>query len=348
MIRRVFLLMVSGCFLAWGLTAAQADDQSSVLVTTAPVTRGSLPQIMTMYGSIATASLAQQSLMAPLAAQVTDVYVRAGASVQQGAPLLRLAPTPASQLAYEQAESTLNLATSLEQRTQSLVADHMATDQQLFQANKDAADARATLASLKVQGADGPHILHAPFKAIVTSMSVAPGTAVAAGDALVALAPPDKLELDAGVIPANAVLLNIGDPVALTPIGDGPSIEGRVSFRASMVEASNGLVPVTVAVPAGQVLLGEMFRADVTVGQVSGFIVPHDAILVNASGQTYVVQSNKLKAKFVVVQVLNSGQDQDVVSGPLDETAPVIRSGNYQLNDGDKIRLSDSTEDSGK
>ncbi|HQT62920.1 MAG: hypothetical protein B7Z75_07615 [Acidocella sp. 20-57-95] len=348
MFQKVFLtVLLSGC-LGVGLNVARADDGSSILVTTAAITQGSLPQVVTMYGSIATAAPAQQTLVAPLQAQVRDVYVRAGAVVAQGAPLLRFMPTPASELAYTQAESAAKLATALQQRTETLVMGHMATDQQLFQANKDAADARATLASLKAQGADGPHIMRAPFKAIVTSVNAAPGAVVAAGDALVGIAPPDKLELAAGVVPDQANAVNVGDAVVLTPIGQGPAINGKVSFRAAVVEASNGLVPVDIEVLGGQAMLGEMFRADVTVGQVSGYIVPHDAVLVNPAGQTYIVQDNKGAAKFVVVQVLNSTQDQDVVRGPVDINAPVIRSGNYQLNDGDKIRLSDDAGDSGK
>jgi membrane fusion protein, multidrug efflux system len=345
--KRALLLPLAATFmLAADVTIAAADDSSSVLVTIAPLTRGNLPNVLTVYGSIGTASSAKQTVMAPLQANVTDVYVRNGALVPKGALLVRLVPSPSSQSAYTQAETALNLATELAQRTQSLVAGHMATDEQLFQAEKDEADARSTLEALKAQGANGPHVLHSPFQALVTTVSATPGAIVSEGDGLVELAQPDQLELKVGVIPNKAEQIDVGDPVALTPIGGGAAIAGTVVFRAAVVNQGDGLVPIDISMPPGQTMMGETFRADITVGQAKGYVVPHDAILINNSGDTYIVQDHAMTAKLVTVQVLGSNQDEDVVSGPLEAGAPVIVAGSYQLNDGDKIRLSDSQKDS--
>jgi membrane fusion protein, multidrug efflux system len=343
-----FLLpLAAGLVLGAGVPPASADDGASVLVQIAPLNRGNLPNVLTVYGSIGTAASARQTLMAPLQAQVSDVYVRNGALVPRGAPLVRLVPTPSSQSAYSQAEAALKLASELAGRTQSLVASHLATDEQLFQAEKDESDARVTLDALKAQGADGPHTLCAPFKALVTTVGAMPGAIVSQGDGLVQLAQPGRLELNVGVIPNKAKQIDVGDPVELTPIGGGPAIVGTVVFRAAVVDQGDGLVPVDISVAsAQQPMLGEMFRADITVGQSNGYVVPHDAILVNNSGETYVVQDHGMTAKLVTVQVVGSSQDEDVISGPLETGAPVILAGNYQLNDGDKIRLSDAKGDS--
>ncbi len=339
-----FLPVAAGLVLFANMSIAKADDSPSVLVKITPLVRGSLPQVVTVYGSVGTASSARQTLMAPIQAEVADVYVRNGSLVPAGAPLLKLVPSPASQSAYMQADSALNLATQLVGRTKSLVAGHLATDEQLFQAENNEANARATLTMLKAQGAEGPTTLSAPFQAIVTTVSITPGAIVAQGDGLVELARPNQLQLQVGVIPDKALLIKEGDPVSLTPIGGGSVISGKVVFRGSLVSAADGLVPVAVSLPAGQALLGETFQAEITIGKVKGYLVPHNAILVDDTGQTYIVQDHAMTAKLVDVKVLGSSQSQDIVSGPLEAGAPVVLSGNYQLNDGDAIRFSNSSK----
>ncbi len=343
-----FLLPLAAGFLLSAGVAATADDAPSALVKLTPLVRGSLPEILTVYGSVGTASSARQTLMAPIQAEVSDVYVRNGSLVPAGAPLMKLMPSPASQSAYIQADSALNLATQLTQRTRSLVAGHLATDEQLFQAENNEANARATLNMLKAQGAEGSNVLSAPFPAIVTTVSVTPGAIVAQGDGLVELARPNQLQLQVGVIPDKALLIKQGDKVELTPIGGGSSIAGKVVFRGSLVDAADGLVPVGVSVPEGQALLGEMFEADITIAKITGYLVPHSAVLVDDTGQTYIVQDHAMTAKVVNVKVLGSSANHDIVSGPLLAGAPVILAGNYQLNDGDAIRLSNSKEGNGQ
>jgi membrane fusion protein, multidrug efflux system len=320
---------------------ATADDSVAprALVQVTPLAQGSLPHIVTVYGSVGGASAARQSLVAQTQAQVSAVYVRDGALVGQGDRLLRLSPTPATAAAYDQAQAALNLADQLAQHTKALVASRLATDSQLLQAENDAANARLTLTTLRQQGADGPTTLTAPFPALVTSLSATPGAIMAPGDSLVQLTRPDRLELNAGVIPAIAGLVDQNDPVTLTPIGGGNIIAGTVVFRAATVDPADGLVPVDINVPAAQALLGEMFRADITVGQTHGYIVPHAAVLVDNTGRTYVVQDHDLTAQVVLVNVVGSDKDKDVITGALSADAPIILAGNYQLNDGDKIRL---------
>ena len=334
-------LAIFAGMIAPAFATAAATKGPSVLVKLTPLAQGSLPRVLTVYGTVGPASSARQTLMAPLQAAVTNVYVRRGALVAKGAPLVRLVPSPTSVSAYAQAKSALRTASDLVQRTRSMVGSHLATDQQLFQAEKSQADATAALAALKAQGAEGPHTLRAPFPAIVTTIETTPGAIVSEGAGLVQLARPNGLVLKAGVIPNDAREIQIRDKVKLSPIGGGASLTGTVLFHGSLVESVNGLVPVDVSVPAGKALLGEMFRADITIGHVSGYVVPHRAILVDDAGDTYIVQAHNMTAKKVVVRVLVSDHDKDVISGPLESGAPVVLAGNYQLDNGMKIRLAD-------
>jgi multidrug efflux pump subunit AcrA (membrane-fusion protein) len=128
----------------------------------------------------------------------------------------------------------------------------------------------------------------------------------------------------------------------LKPLGGGKDLHGQVLFRGSFVEGSSGLVPVDISVPPGAALLGEMFRADIVVGKVRGYVVPHHAVLVDDIGAPYVVQSNKLVAKKVKVRVLGSLKGNDVVSGPLNPRMPVVVAGAYQMDNGAHNRVEPS------
>ena len=321
---------------------AAADDTPSVLAKLAPLTKGGLPNLITVYGQVGPDSAGRQALIAPVEAAVTNVFVRTGQPVTKGEKLVELTPSPNSATSYEQAKSALSLATNVVQRTRSLVASHLATQQDLAQAEKNESDARATFDALSSQGAAGAHDIVAPFDAVVTQIQASPGDVVSQGSAVIELVQPNGLMVIAGVVPSEAKSVAAGDPVTLTPIDGGAPVQGNVTFLGSFVDSSNGLVPVDVSVPQGGALLGEMFRADIDVGNINGYLVPHHAVLVDDSGVPYVVQSDKMVAKIVSVKVLDSNGDQDVISGPLDPSMPLVVDGAYQMSDGTPIQVDSS------
>lgn len=324
---------------------AAADVTPSVLAKLAPLRQGALPRVITVYGQVGPDSAARHALIAPLQAAVSNVFVRAGEPVKKGQKLVELTPSPSSVSSYEQAKSALSVATNLVQRTRSLVASHLATEQELVQAEKDQADARDTFNALSAQGAEGVHDITAPFDAIVTQLQATPGETVSEGALLVELVQPNGLMLTAGVVPSEAMSVDTDDSVMLTPIGGGKPIQGKVAFRGSFVDAASGLVPVDVGMPQGEALLGEMFRADIDIGYVKGYVVPHHAVLVDDAGMPYVVQSDKLIAKKVMVQVLDSAPGQDVIAGPLDPSMPLVVAGAYQMDNGTQIRVESNQND---
>lgn len=319
--------------------AAAADSGPSVLVQLTKLRQGSLPQIVTGYGQVRADSAARLMVMAPLAAVVDRIYVRLGEEVAKGAPLLGLGPTPQTAAAYVQARSAVKVADYLVQRTRTMLGQHLATRQDLANAEKAAADARVALAALVAQGAGGAQILRAPFHAIVTALSTSPGTIVAQGVALLELARPNALVLEVGVVPVQAAAIRPGDAVKVTPLGARDSSAGNVVLRGAAVDPQTGLLPIEIALPSGSFLPGEMAAADIVTAQVQGYVVPHAAILVNRQGGTYLVQAVSGVAKKVAVRVLAADGDQDVVAGPLDPAASVVLDGNYQLESGMRLRV---------
>jgi membrane fusion protein (multidrug efflux system) len=338
--RRLLPLALS---MAMAAGAASAQDAPSVLVQVATLHKGSLPRLVTAYGSVEAGPSARQTMIAPLSAVVDQVYVRQGQTVAKGAPLVRLLPSPPVAASYAQAEAALRAATLDVERTGKLLGQHLATAQQLAAAQKSKTDAAAGLAALRAQGAGGANVLEAPFDAVVTSVSTRAGALAGEGAALLDLAQPEGLVLKVGVMPARASAINAGDDVRIRPLG-GASFAGKVQSRGSVVEPGTGLVPVDIALAPGQVIAGQRAEAIITTGEVEGYVVPHEAILLDDRGKPYVVQAVNGTARKIPVEILDSVDDQDVIAGELIPSADLVLAGNYQLQDGMKLRVADPAE----
>ncbi len=322
-------------------TQADAADSAapSVLVQTTQVRRGSLPQTVVAYGSVQASSNGHVSVMSPLAATVVGLEVRVGEAVTRGTPLVRLAPNPETAAAYAQAQFELRAAADAVTRARQLLAEQLATRQQLADAEKAEADARAALAALEAQGAGGAATLRAPFRAVVTAVLTSNRSIVSEGAPLLELARTDELVLQAGVAPDAAPSVRAGEPVSVTPIGGASTYAARVLMRGSVVDSGTGLVPVEISLPDAGLFPGQAAQATITVGSASGFVVPHEAVLIDDNGNAYVVQAIGGMAKIVRVRVLGTAHAEDTVDGALDVRAPLVLSGNYQLKDGMAVRL---------
>lgn len=329
------------CTPSQGAEQAQRDSGPSVLVELTTLQKGSLPRVVTVFGRVEASASMRQTVMAPVSAMVDAIFVKPGETVNSGKPLVRLGPSPGTAAAYKKARSALQAAQELVQRTESLLGQHLATSQQLADAKKSAADAQATLAALVAEGGGSPKVLSAPFDAIVTGVSTSPGAIVNEGAALVDLARPNGLVLRAGAVPEQAAEVRKGDAVNIKLLGERDARSGTVLLRGSIVDSRTGLVPIDIALPKGNFLPGQTAEAEIVTGQVHGYVVPHEAILVNDSGGPYVVQVANMTAHEVPVRILLSAGDKDVVSGALDPTASLALAGNYQLRNGMKVRIAD-------
>jgi len=126
------------------------------------------------------------------------------------------------------------------------------------------------------------------------------------------------------------------------------TISGHVLLRGSMIDAQTGLVPVDIALPPGNLLPGQMAEAAIEAEKVEGYVVPHEAVLVDDLGAPYVIQAADGIARKVAVHVLLANGREDVVEGPLDPAASLVLAGNYQLEDGMRVRTAGAATTSGK
>ena len=190
--------------LGQGFPARAGAKSPSVAVRLARLQKGALPHTLLAYGRVQPSDNARRPVMAPLAADVGAIYVRPGQEVAKGTQLLKLLPSPQTAAAYARARSALRVARRLVTGTRQMLAQHLATAQQLADAQKSESDARADLEALRARGGDGPKVRRSPFRAIVAALSAAPGAIVQPGTPLLELLRPDGLVLEVGLQPAAA------------------------------------------------------------------------------------------------------------------------------------------------
>jgi RND family efflux transporter MFP subunit len=354
--RALALLLVLVPFASFAQGSA---PQPSVLVTTETPRQGSLPRVLTAYGTVEAAPNGSETLSLLRAGQVLRVLVAPGQAVRQGQPLLAVNAAPAALAVYHQAVAALALAQGDRARTAQMLTQHLATRDQLALADKAVADAQANLDALtRAGGGSAEQTLAAPFDGIVSNLLAAQGARVAAQVPLVTLARSSRLVAAVGIEPAQRALVAPGQPARIEPLDGGGAESGSVLSVGAMLDPQSRLVPVLVAVsqadPKGAaqaetnagLLQGGPVRVAVQVGQLCGWLVPRNAVLTDAKG-AYLFQVNGAKAVRVDVRVVGMVGGTTVAAGPLDPTRPLVVSGSYQLQDGGLVR-EDTAQTSGK
>jgi membrane fusion protein (multidrug efflux system) len=320
--------------------AEATDDKSSVLVTSVAVKRGTVAETITEYGIAEPAPGGATNISLFHGGQVLRLRVVPGQIVIKGDKLLDFGADPASGLAYNQAVSALALAKQEHAHTQQLLAQQLATRSQLAQAEKAVVDAEATLQAQQREGTGAAfETVTSPFDGTVTSIAVASGDRVAAAAPLLQLTRADGLAVAVGIEPAEHARVQTGATVHLMSLeGRGTAFDGKVTTVSGMLDPKTRLLDAFVSVPPGTVLPGEHFTAKVQIGELAGWLVPHQAVLSDEEGP-YVFQiADGNKAARVAVHILGEAGDITVVDGPLAADRKLVMVGNYQLEDGASIR----------
>lgn len=334
----ILALPVAACGGSSSTPDTAATSTPSVLVGTAPARQGALPAIVTAFGSVAPSEIGTRTFNEAQPGQVTRLFVAPGSVVRAGQPLATFVTAPTSRSAYEQAASALVAAQKARTTTAQLLAQQLATTDQLVQADKAVSDARTALAALRAEGAGAPvHTIVVPFAGVVTAVAVAQGNRTAAGATILTVARSGGIVVTVGIDPSQRGAVAVGQTASLRRLSGGGTLEGRIVRVDGALNAVTKMVDVDLSFPTGTLLPGEPMQVDIRTGQVGGWVVPHAAV-VTAGGSPRVFQVQAGKAKAVPVTVRLSSDAGDVVEGALVAQRPLIVAGAYQVADGDAVR----------
>jgi RND family efflux transporter MFP subunit len=328
------LALLAGC----GTATPAPTPTPSVAVTVQRITRGSAPEWLTAYGSATPSVTGTQTLSLQLSGQLTGLSITPGAAVRAGQLLAVFNTEPSSLGTFQEALTTLDAARRQRDTVAQLLAQQLATQDQLTQAEKAVGVAQAQVAALRSEGAGQPvRRLVAPFDGVVTAVSAAQGDRVQPGAPLVTVARTGGIVATIGLDPATIARLHIGQTARITRLNGGPPIVGQVIRVDSVLNLRTRLIDVDLSFPVGALLPNEAVRGEIAVGQVAGWLVPHRAV-VTAGGPTRIFQVAGGKARAVNVSVRLAGDTVDVVEGAPDPRLPLIVDGAYQVQEGDAVR----------
>lgn len=328
--------------LSLGVTALGAEDEPSALVKTAAIAQLRLANTLVAYGVITTEPDRVATISFPYPVQVSALHASLGQAVARGEPLLEVQTDPAATLAYRQAANAVDYARGEARRVEQLANEQLATQSQVAAARKTLADAEQQLRTQERLGTAAPAAtLAAPFDGVVIAISVVQGDRLGPGAPILRLARTDRLRARLGVEPDDAAAVRPGMLVRIvSAFGERSAVEAKVTQVQAMVNPQNQLVDVVVSFanqPAARLFPGTRVRGEITVDEATGPVVPRQAVLRDGRGD-YLFQVKDGRARRVDVDTGIESQGLVIVSGPLDPAGRVVVLGNYELNDGMKVR----------
>jgi RND family efflux transporter MFP subunit len=329
---------------AWRAFQKPAEDEEtatpSALVTFASVRSGPARRIVKVYGVIAAAPNATRTVSASREVIVQDVLTAPGLAVAAGAPLVQVADTPASGLAYRQAADALIFAQRDLARVQRLYDQQLAANDQLIAARKAVADAQAAVAAQTAAGAGrSRQIITAPIAGVVSQVAVARGQQVAAGGSLLTVVATGGYLAQFGVEPTQAGHLAVGQSVRIVSALDpGLATQSRLTAVGHAVDPATRLVPAAAPASSAGLALGAAVRGEIVTATLEGLTVPAASVVYDEKG-AHVFIAKGGKAHEVAVEVGPEDGDQVMVVGGLGANDQVIVSGAYQAQDGMAVRL---------
>ena len=321
--------------------AAHADGQPSALVETAPIRKEAVTFNLSGYGTAFSDPRSTVNFSLPRSGQIVSMDLIAGQIVRRGATLFKFETDPISANGYAQAESALEMARSTFESTKRLYAQQLTTFAQLAAAKKALKDAESAFKMQNKLGDGTPlEIVKAPFDGVVVGSFASPGDRIQMGKTVLQLAKFDALRVRMGVQPEDAPKIKNGMSVRLFPVYDNTlKLTGVVSDIHGMIDSQTRLVDVIVDLgkTQGQGLVpGIKLRGEIEIQAASEWVVPRSAVLSDEHG-AYIFQDDIGRAKRVSVTSTENG-GMTAIRGKFDPGLPVIVLGNYELQDGIRLR----------
>ena len=300
-------------------------------------------------------SLRSTTIQPQIDGQITQILVKSGDRVRQGAPLMQIDPrrqqaAVSSQEAERAArEAAVAFARQQAQRTQDLYAAGAISKQEQERADTELRTAEASLKALQAQVQQQQVQLRyftitAPTAGVVGDVPVRVGHVVTPQTVLTTIDQNETLEVYVSVPIERAPALKIGLPIQiLSSDGDDTLATSAVNFISPHVDdqTQSILVKGQVRNPAGTLRAMQYVRARVVWKMSQGLLIPVTAVL-RVSGQFFAFVAEdaggKLVAKQRAIKVGPITGDTYPVLDGLKAGERIVTSGTMKLADGAPIQ----------
>lgn len=342
--RRIALILTLA---ALPLFAARADDDDAAsavkpvaTVETAVAAVRDVAETLDVYGSVTAGPQYARNVDAPRAGEVSAIAVLPGQAVKRGAPLVTLSAAPESAAAYLEAKAEAEFAQTSLARTEVLFKQRLATNVQLADSRRAAAQAEAALAAQqKLGGGAVADVLRAPDDGVVNTIAVRVGDRVAENTPLVGFSGTVHPYAELGLSPQDATNVRPGMSVRVTSVFEpARTAASRVQEVGAAVDPASGLVELMVPLPAGGgFITGGAVTGAIVLAAEHEVAVPRSAVLRDDHGAYVFVVKAGVAHRVDVRAGIDDGRYIAVDKG-LHAGDKVVTLGNYELDDGMAVR----------
>lgn len=332
-------LALAGCSRAPEETEAV---EPVVQIETAPIKRQTLSETTTIYGNVVAEPGKLHVISSPYETQVRHVLVSPGQPVKKDDGLLEVNASTATELLVKQARLGLESANKELQQTKERFDLKLATNQDLNQAQKAAADAELQLNNLNAAGAGTDNVIRATAEGVAATISAQDGQVIPAGTSFMEIVSSDEIEVKFGVESGDAAILQPGDVVTITAVNQPETdpVEGNVRLVTRRINPATRLVDVYVSLPAGSGLLLDAFvRGELKKTVKDALTVPATAVLPDAEESTVFTVKDGHAIRHVVTVGVQTEKEVQISGDELAEGEAVIITGNYGLEDGAAVEV---------
>ncbi len=315
-------------------------SQQAIPVAVATVGSGS---ISSYYQATATLEAEKQAqVLARATGVVQALLAEEGDAVKAGDPLLRIENDEYRFRVEQTAAATANLRSRYE-RLEQMVAEELATEEEIQAARSDLASAEANegLARLNFSYTT----VTAPFSGQVTERLVDVGQNISNGDPLFVMADFEPLLAKVHVPSREFKRLQQDQAVELVLDSNGQRLTGHIKLISPVIDPTSGTIKITVEVseyPAGT-RPGEFAQVQIVTEKRDGStLVPRGAVLTDKGESVVYVPVEKddiLSAERRIVEVGFTDDDHVQILSGLEPGDTVVIKGQRSLKHGAPLKI---------
>jgi RND family efflux transporter MFP subunit len=312
-------------------TEEEVESETVVSVKTVAAALGTIRGVVHATGIVNPAPGADLVVVAPEAARIAEVPRATGDRVRRGDLLVRFEiPTSAAEVERQQAEAAraqaaLDNANAAQARARELFERGVAARKEVEDASRGVADANAALAQARASLAASQVIarravVRATFDGLVAKRLHNPGDLVepSAGDPVLRVIDPSRLEVVASVPLADASRVELGAPAHLAPAPAGAAEIGlKVISRPAAVEAGTATIPIRLGFAGtADIAVGTPVQVDIDAELHKGVVLVPAVAIVREGEDAAVFVATGAKAKRRAVEIgLTDGSNVEIRSG---------------------------------
>ncbi len=338
------LVMAIVTFFSDNALSGQGETGPAVAATvhTAIAHEQVVRDVLMAYGRITPAPGNTISITIPFECRIEKSFVTQGQQVEQGMPLVEIAPSPSSLLIMQSAENDLKAAKQQLDKVRERKHMKLATAAEMIQAQKEYDLAMLRMKNLKSMKMAEKLTINAENNGMVTRLYCRAGQIITSGSPLMDIVYGNRLEAAIGVEPHDMHWLKSGQEVMLVPVNrDMSKKTGTIRTVSHAVNSSSRLIDVFVSLPLdSNFLLNEFVRAEIVLDTRKGIVVPRSAVIPDGNGSAVCFTVEHGRACRHVVKT--GWQDRDsieIYSRSIKAGDEVVILGNYELNDNMPVRI---------